>query len=64
MLTGVILGDEGTTVSCNDICECEKTLYFVPGLDIDGTNLQNLNPASDLTKKDLEILRLYGAEID
>lgn len=64
LLTGVILGDEGTTVSCNDICECEKTLYFVPGLDIDGTNLQNLNPASDLTKKDLEILRLYGAEID
>lgn len=64
LLTGVILGDEGTTVSCKDICECEKTLYFVPGLDIDGTSLQNLNPASDLTKEDLEILKLYGAKTE
>ena len=64
LLTGVILGDEGTTVSCKDICECEKTIYFVPGLDIDGTSLQNLNPASDLTKEDLEILKLYGAKTE
>ena len=46
------------------ICECEKTIYFVPGLDVNGAILHNLNPASDLTKKDLDILKLYGAEID
>ena len=63
-LTKNILGDEGTTVNCKDICECEKTLYFVPGLDVDGSTLQNLNPASNLTQKDLDILKLYGAKTE
>lgn len=64
LIVGVILGDEGTTVNCKDICECEKTLYFVPGLDVDGSTLQNLNPASNLTQKDLDILKLYGAKTE
>lgn len=64
LVAGVITGDDGTTLRCNDICECEKTIYFVPGLDVNGAILHNLNPASDLTKKDLDILKLYGAEID
>ena len=63
-LSGVLMGDEGTTVGCNDICECEKTIYLVPGLDVEGITLHNLNSASDLTQKDLDILKLYGAEID
>lgn len=64
LIVGVILGDEGTTVNCKDICKCEKTLYFVPGLDVDGSTLQNLNPASNLTQKDLDILKLYGAKTE
>ena len=52
------------TFNFKDICECEKTLYFVPGLDVDGSTLQNLNPASNLTQKDLDILKLYGAKTE
>ena len=60
----LLFGGEGTTVRCNDVCECEKTLYFVPGLDVDSSTLQNLNPDSNLTQKDLDILKLYGAKTE
>lgn len=28
LVAGVITGDDGTTLRCNDICECEKTIYL------------------------------------
>lgn len=61
ILSGTIVGEDGTTINCNDIRICDKTIYYVPGLDIDGSTIRNLHPDSDLSEKDLYILKLNGA---
>lgn len=62
--SGTIIGEDGTTIGCNDIRYCEKTIYYTPGLDIDGSTIRNLHPDSDLSEKDLYILKLNGAVIE
>ena len=61
ILSGTLVGEDGTTINCNDISECDKTIYYVPGLDIDGSTIRNLHPDSDLSEKDLYVLKLNGA---
>lgn len=61
ILSGTFLGEDGTTINCNDISNCDKTIYYVPGLDIDGSTIKNLHPDSELSEKDLYILKLNGA---
>lgn len=61
ILSGTFVGEDGTTINCNDISNCDKTIYYVPGLDIDGSTIRNLHPDSDLSEKDLYVLKLNGA---
>lgn len=63
-LSGTIIGEDGTTIDCNDIRNCEKTIYYIPGLDIDGSTMRKLHPDSDLSEKDLYVLKLNGAALE